>query len=413
MVKQVFPKNFLWGASVASHQVEGGTHNQWSEWEVTNAQRLAKSAQKRLSWLPNWQGIKPEAQSPENYISGKGTEHYSRYAEDFGLVKELNMNAFRFGVEWSRLEPSEGQWDEKEVEHYRRYIAELKRLHIEPILTFWHWTMPVWFTNIGGFEKQQNLHYFERYVKKVTEEFCQDLRYVLILNEPNVYVSFGYTQGAWPPMRKNIIKTLQVYNNLAKTHRRNYQAIKSINPKLSVGIAAQLFESKPVSPNNVINKLITKTEDYVWNWWFLNRIKNQLDFIGLNYYFTQYLKWYGLIKNPPSPVNDLGWYMEPAGVGRLLEELWRRYHKPLIITENGLADANDTYRQWWIKQTINAMQEAIQHGVKLFGYLHWSLLDNFEWSYGWWPKFGLVAVDRQTMRRTIRPSARWFAKQIK
>ncbi len=409
----LFTRDFLWGVSTAAHQVEGNTHNQWSEWEKANAHRLAQTAQKRLSWLPNWQTIQTAAINPENYISGNGVEHYNRYPEDFKLLKELNLNAFRFGVEWSRLEPTEGQWDKQEIEHYRQYINELKRLQIEPILTFWHWTMPVWFTKKGGFGRKQNLLYFDRYVKKVTEELCQDLRYVLVLNEPNVYVSFGYIQGSWPPMRKNIIKALQVYNNLVKAHRRAYQVIKSINPRLSVGIAAQISDLSPVNPNNVINLLSIRIENYIANWWFLNRISNRVDFIGLNYYFSAYINWQGLMKNPAKPINDLGWYMEPAGVGRLLERLWRKYHKPLIITENGLADAIDTYRQWWLEQTIVAMQKALQHGVKLFGYLHWSLLDNFEWASGWWPKFGLIAVDRQTMRRTIRPSAKWLARQIK
>ena len=412
MAKRIFPEDFLWGASVASHQVEGGTHNQWSEWEVANANRLAETAQKRLSWLPNWQGVKSKAQSPENYISGKGTEHYSRYAEDFGLVKELNMNAFRFGVEWSRLEPTEGQWDEKEVEHYRQYIDAMKRLGIEPVLTLWHWTMPIWFTEKGGFEKRRNLKYFERFVVKVIKEYGDQLKYVLILNEPNVYVIFSYLQGAWPPQRKNPLRTLQVYYNLALVHRSTYRSIKSIKPSLVVGIAAQLSDIEPVN-GSAFNKLSVKISDYIFNWWFLNRIKNDLDFIGLNYYFTQYINGLGIMKNPPQPLNDLGWYMEPKGIEPLLEKIWERYKKPLLITENGVADERDEYRQWWLEQTILALQNAQSHGVRLLGYLHWSLLDNFEWAYGWWPKFGLVAVDRQTMRRTIRPSGRWFAKQIK
>ena len=412
MSRNQFPNDFLWGGSTASHQVEGNTHNQWSEWEKAHAQDLAQTAEKRLKWLPNWSDIHAQATDPANYLSGNGIEHYSRYADDFKLLKQLNLNAFRFSIEWSRLEPVEGQWDETEIDHYRRYIAELNKLHIEPVLTFWHWTMPVWFIQKGGFEKKANLVFFDRFVQKVTEELCQNLHYVMVLNEPNVYVNIGYLQGAWPPMRKSLIKTLQVYSNLAKAHRRAYQIIKSINPKLSVGIAAQISYIRPLNKRNPVNKLSVKVGNYIFNWWYLNRY-HQLDFIGLNYYFSAYVNWYGAQKNPPKPVNDLGWFMQPADVGLLLERLWEKYHKPLIVTENGLADANDSYRQWWLEQTITAMQTALSHGVNLFGYLHWSLLDNFEWASGWWPKFGLIAVDRASMRRTIRPSAKWLAKKIK
>jgi beta-glucosidase len=158
---------------------------------------------------------------------------------------------------------------------------------------------------------------------------------------------------------------------------------------------------------------LIKSYIYIGNWWFLDRIKDSLDFIGLNYYFTEYRNWWGKTANPKSPINDLGWYMEPSGIYPLLIKLWNRYKKPIIITENGLADAKDTHRQWWLQETIQALQKALADGVDLRGYLHWSLLDNFEWAYGWWPKFGLVAVDRETMRRTLRPSAKWLAKTIK
>jgi len=151
---------------------------------------------------------------------------------------------------------------------------------------------------------------------------------------------------------------------------------------------------------------------FFWNWWFYNRIRKTQDFIGFNYYFTDY---YRVIHrdNPEVPTNDLGWYMEPEGLYPLLLRVWARYRKPIIITENGVADGHDQYRQWWLGESIVAMERALSEGVRLVGYYHWSLLDNFEWAYGCWPKFGLVEVDRKTMKRTIRPSAKWFAKEVK
>lgn len=411
MTDPVFPEDFLWGASTAAHQVEGDTHNQWSDWELANAKRLAKTASKRLDWLPNWGEVKSQAADADNYVSGRGVEHYHRYKEDLTLLKELNMNAFRFSIEWSRLEPEEGKWNEEAIEHYHQYMAELKRQNIEPIMTLWHWTVPVWFADKGGFAKRSNLKYFERFVQQVAEVYGQDLRYVLTLNEPSVYTAFSYITGEWPPQRKRPLRGLKVYWHLVLAHRRAYRILKQANPNIMVGIAAQLANNQPARKHNMFDNLVARIVAYSWNWWFLNCIRSTQDFIGINYYFTDYYR--GFVKaNPRMPVNDLGWYMEPAGIRPVLEEMWRRYKKPIIITENGLADAHDMQRQWWLEQTLQVLGEVRQNGVDVRGYLHWSLLDNFEWAYGWWPEFGLIHVDRQTMQRTIRPSARWFARRI-
>lgn len=409
---QSYPHDFLWGASTASHQVEGGNHNQWSEWEKSNADRLAKTAEQRLGWLPSWQTFKDKAQNPANYISGNGVDHYNRYEEDFDILKQLNMNAFRFGIEWSRIEPSEGEWDQKAIEHYRTYIGALKARGIEPVLTLWHWTMPTWFTDRGGFETKTNIRYFTRYVQKIAEEFAPELRYVVTLNEPNVYIGFSYGTGEWPPQQKNPALAYRVYQNLAYAHNAAYDALKKENPHLQVGIAAQLSNAKPVDPKNILNVLSVKLRRYAMNSWFLNRIKRHQDFIGLNYYFTEYCDWRWQIKNPKLPVSDLGWYMEPYSIHELLQTTYEAYGKPLLVTENGLADASDKQREWWIKETVRGLDTAQDAGVALLGYLHWSLLDNFEWAYGWWPEFGLVHVDRKTMKRTIRPSAEAFARII-
>ncbi len=410
---KIFPKNFFWGASTAAHQVEGGMHNQWSEWELVNSKQLAQTAHQRLSWLPEWAAVKPKAEIPENYVSGKGVDHYRRYEEDFDILKSLNMNAFRFGIEWSRIEPEQGVWDEKEIMHYKKYIAALRSRNIEPFLNIWHWTMPIWFTELGGFTKKSNLKYFESFVKKVAEEFTEDITYVITLNEPNVYASFSYGTGEWPPQEKSWLKMAGVYVNLVRAHKRSYKILKSHKKSLQIGVAAQLANIQAKRPHSYVDSISTKWMRYFWNWWFLNRIRNQQDFVGFNYYFTDYYTKLARRENPKVPVSDLGWYMEPEGLYPLLVRLWYRFKKPIFVTENGLADAGDEYRRWWIEETIVAMERAISEGVDLKGYLHWSLLDNFEWKYGWWPKFGLVEVDREhNMKRTPRPSARWFADKI-
>jgi beta-glucosidase len=284
---------------------------------------------------------------------------------------------------------------------------------IEPFANIWHWTMPVWFAEMGGFARRGNLKYFERFVQKLADELVDDLGYVITLNEPNVYASFGYLSGEWVPNEKKPLKFLHVYRNLYIAHRRAYRILKAAKPSLQVGLAPQLGNIQAKRPHNLLDQTTTRWMRYFWNWWFLNRVKNQQDFLGINHYFTDYFTGVGKRANPSVPVNDLGWYMEPEGLYPLLLSTWRRYKKPIILTESGLADAKDEYRRWWLEETIVAMERALSEGVEIRGYLHWSLLDNFEWKYGWWPRFGLVEVDRKTMKRTIRPSAKWFAERIK
>ncbi len=434
--KSNFPKGFLWGASVSAHQVEGGNHNQWTVWELAHAAQLAKKAQKRLGWLSNWEEIKVQAQDPKNYVSGRGVEHYKRYQEDFDIVKKLNLNAFRFGIEWSRIEPEEGKWDEQAIEHYRAYIEELKKRDIEPVLNIWHWTVPVWFEKKGGFKRSANLKFFDRLVQKIANEYGHLLKYVITLNEPNIYTTYSYITGEWPPQGKNVFVAIKIYWNLARAHKRAYKILKKSNPALQIGVAGQLANIQAKRPHNFFDELATKIMRYIWNWWFLYRVKKYQDFVGVNYYYTDYYRGFARLDktktlndqelresqvpflfqrdDPKLPVNDLSWYMEPEGLYPLLLRTWAHFKKPIIVTENGVADAQDQYRQWWIEESIIAIERAISEGVQVTGYFHWSLLDNFEWATGWWPKFGLVEVDREHgMKRQIRDSAKWFAETIK
>lgn len=418
--EKIFPKDFLWGASVSSHQVEGGNHNQWSEWELKNAKNLARTAHQRLGHVPVWEKIKAQAQSPKNYISGNAVEHYQRFEDDFDIAKQLNFNSLRFSIEWSRLEPEEGIWNEIAVEHYREYIKALKKRGLEPVINIWHWTNPVWFEQKGAFKRRSNLRYFDRFVNKISTEYGNDLRYIIILNEPNVYAAFGYltkdpsSQHHWPPEEKNIISYIRVSSNLVKAHKRAYKLLKAAHPRQKIGTATQLANIQAKDPRGLPDKISTKIIRFFWNWWFLNRVRGYQDFVGVNYYFTDYYDGLFRRKSPGLPLSDVGWYMEPEGLYPILMRTWAHYQKPIIVSENGLADMHDEYRRWWIEETIVAMERALSEGVDVLGYFHWSLLDNFEWAMGWWPKFGLVAVDREHgMKRTVRASAKWFAAKIR
>lgn len=405
-----FPKSFLWGAATSAHQVEGNNHNQWSVWELENAKSLAAQASHRYDELPKWRAFKRMATTPANYVSGKAVDHYNRYEADFDLVESLHMNAFRFSIEWSRIEPEEGAWDAEAINHYKEYIAALKRRGIEPVATLFHFTLPVWFAEKGGFEKSANVAYFVRFVDKVMQEMGAHLRYVITINEPSVYAGESYLEGNWPPNKQSKRTTFTVLNNLARAHKQAARAIKQVQRRARVSVA---YNSSYVYAGD--DAWLSRTSASVMQWsvddYFLQKVAKHCDFLGVNYYFSSRVYGYR-VHNPQTQVSDMGWDVSPENIEFALVRLWEKYKLPIMITENGIADADDELRQEWIAKTITAINSAMEQQVKVLGYLHWSLLDNFEWAYGRWPRFGLAAVDYRTLERTLRPSAVWFGKVI-
>ncbi|MEI7689920.1 MAG: family 1 glycosylhydrolase [Candidatus Saccharibacteria bacterium] len=406
-----FPKNFLWGASTSAHQVEGGTHNQWTVWELENAQARSVNAEYKMGHHDNWSKIKDEAQDPNNYVSGKLADHYHRYKEDFDLLQKMNMNAYRFSIEWSRVEPIEGQWDESEIEHYRQYIDELVSRGIEPIMTLFHFTLPCWLVDKGGFVHRSNVKYFIRFVKKVMGEFESKVKYVITINEPDIYTFESYFNKNWPPSEHNFVKFFSVVNNLLYAHKKAFFAIKRINMDTKVSIAKSSVYFC-ADDGRFISRAARVIMQFIQDDYILMSVRKYCDFIGLNYYFSTVIEGLAVYDYQEHP-SDLNWGMPPAEIQFILERLNKKYKLPIIITENGLADAADEHRKWWLTQTIMGMEKAVKNGVKLHGYLHWSLMDNFEWAYGKWPRFGLAAVNYKTGERKLRPSAVWFGSVIK
>lgn len=406
-----FPKNFLWGASVSTHQVEGGNHNQWSTWELETARIKAAQAQYMYGHLENWEEIKAAAEKPNNYVSGKATDHFNKYLLDFEIASKLHFSALRSGVEWSRIEPREGEFNQKAIEHYKTYFSELKKRNITPIITLWHWTFPDWFTKKGGFEKRGNVKYFVRYIQTVMKELAPLSTYVITINEPTVYAAMSYHEGRWPPEGESKVMMVKVMLNLAAAHKKSYKVIKKINPKINVGLAHNCAYYYP-GDDSWISKTTAWLGHHFSNEFFINRVKRHQDFFGLNYYFANRVTG-TRVHNPDKVTNDLGWDMQPDKIRPLLNQLYTKYKIPFIITESGVADMHDQYRKWWISESIKAMDGAIKDTVPLKGYIHWSLLDNFEWAEGFWPRFGLVEIDYKTLQRKVRPSALWYSKLIK
>lgn len=407
-----FPKRFLWGAATAAHQVEGKNHNQWSVWELENAKTKAVQADYHLAEFPNWDRIKHDAKDPQNYVSGSLANHYGRYEEDFDYLEKMHMNAFRFSVEWSRIEPQEGAWNAEAITHYKEYLAELKHRGIEPVVTLLHFTLPVWFAEKGGFEHRGNTRYFVRFVEKIMTELGKSVRYIVTINEPEVYSFMSYQMHEWPPQQSSWFKTWRTIRNQLAAHKQAYKVLKRLNPRYKIGIAKNSVNFYP-GDTAWLSRVSATFMQFLQDDYHLNTIKKHTDFLGLNYYMSQRVFGYRTHNPENAQYTDMDWMVSPGDIEYVLQRWHRKYDKPILITENGLADAEDAMRQDWIKATIVAMQRAMADGVELIGYLHWSLLDNFEWAYGKWPRFGLIAIDYKTGERTLRPSAAWFGRVIK
>lgn len=397
-----FPEGFYWGAATASYQVEGFNEN--CDW--------AKAAKERN--VP---------------MAGRLADHYHRYEEDFDIAKELGHNAHRFSIEWGRIEPQEGVFDEVEIEHYRAVLKALKKRGITPFVTLWHFTLPLWFSESGGFERKDSPEIFARYCAHVVQEMGDLCEYYATMNEPNVFGSNGYLRGSWPPFKRFIATDLvsitnsgrifeskatkglaplflylRVMKNLSRAHNAAYDSIKEVAQQKNVSVVKHVIYFH--SNWNPLNKMRAGIANYVWTHIFMKRTFKKCDSIGLNYYFH---KKFG--DTASYQKTDMDWDIYPEGIYGSLKLLWK-YKKPIFISEAGLADKKDIYRADYITRQVAAAHQALEEGVDIRGHMYWSLIDNYEWALGIEKKFGLVEIDYQTLERTIRPSAYIYKELI-
>lgn len=392
-----FPDNFYFGAATSSHQTEGRCRNDWSEWEKNNATRLAEESVKYRD-LPSWKLFKYAAISPENYISGIASDHYTRYIEDFDIAKKIGINAYRFSIEWSRVEPERGVWDMDQFNHYLKMIIALRERNIEPFVTVWHWTLPLWLSTTGGVSNPEFPELFARFAGKIAKEFSGKVKFFITINEPEIYSLNGYLLGIWPPQKKNIFSYISTMKSLIRSHILAYDEIKKQIHDSIIGTACNMTYFEPGI--GLFNKIAVSLAERFWNRYFVDRVKTKIDYIGVNYYFHNRIN-YGLNKNENVSISDLGWELYPQGLEYVLKKL-SRYNLPVYITENGLADASDKKRAWFIEVSLRSVMKAIENNIDVRGYFHWSLIDNFEWDKGFWPCFGLISVDRKDLSRKIR-----------
>ncbi|MBF0493865.1 MAG: glycoside hydrolase family 1 protein [Candidatus Omnitrophica bacterium] len=414
-----FPKNFIWGAGTSSHQVEGNnTNNDWWQWEQS---------------------------LPLNMRSGRSCDEWNRFEDDFKLAQNLGLTALRFSIEWSRVEPSPGQFDAKSLERYREMILSLRSKGIEPIITLEHFTIPLWLAKRGGWLAEESPELFKEFARKTAEELGGDVHYWITINEPATYMYKSYMLGTWPPGEKSTNDAFKVIQNLAKAHVLAYGEIKEVYAKRAwkapmVGVAQQVVIFAPCSPFSLWDRISAGLRDKMINHLLIDALirgkaaipgvfsiklpkARTLDFIGLNYYTREHVHARGFLladilgaecisANPHTKWNSLGWEIYPEGLYEIIKA-FSRYKLPILISENGICTDDDAERSVFIAAHLKAVARAMDEGAHVIGYLYWSLLDNYEWAEGFAPRFGLVGVDYATEERTVRGSAKKYGEIIK
>jgi beta-glucosidase len=394
-----FPEGFLWGAATASHQVEGG--NRWNDW-----------------WEYEQRGLLP-------YRSGDACRHYELYESDFDLARSLSHNAQRISLEWSRIEPAEGQWNPEAVAHYRRVIASMRARGLEPLVTLHHFTNPAWFTRSGGWVRGDSVKLFRRYADYVADQLCDQVRLWVTVNEPTVFIKHAYVGGDWPPcMPKSWFKAAKALRNLCRAHVAAYEALHRRRSDVMVGFAHSAPYVRPCRSARIADRLVARLRDFVLNdLCFLLMARSPrrvLDFIGINYYARQIIAWqprgaawlfgsecradhHGTERS----FSSLGWEIYAPGLKAVLRK-FGKYGRPIIVTENGIATSDEELRVAFLTAHVAALAEALSAGIDVRGYFYWTLMDNYEWTAGFTAKFGLAAVDFETQQRLPRPIASSF-----
>ena len=414
-----FPEKFKWCVATSAHQIEGNNiYNDWWAWEQIKPSKIKNGDRSLMA-----------------------TDHWNRYAEDIQLMKYLGVTEYRFSVEWSRIEPTEGNFNQEAIKHYRDEILELKKNGINPMVTLHHFTSPKWFADLGGWAQDSSVKQFKKYTEFVNQNIGDLVEYWITFNEPMVMLAGGYINGVFPPGIKDWKKVSEPLKNVLLAHAEAYRELHK-NKLAKVGIAHHLRIMQAFSRTNPIEWFLARKLSKSFNWAIPNAlkdgeldlsiptkinykitlpsIKNTQDFLGINYYSRDLIRFslgsanpIQLIFNRKNKNTDLGWEIFPTGIYTILEDAHELYPElPIFITENGIADKKDKNRNSFINDHLNQIYNAIKIGIPVKGYCHWSLLDNFEWAEGFHPRFGLYEVNYETFERTPRPSALYYKSII-
>jgi beta-glucosidase len=412
------PDGFLLGCATAAHQVEGGVDNDWSRWTADHPEAIAGGTDATVA-----------------------IDHYRRYRQDLAQLASMHQTAYRFSVEWARVEPVPGRFDARALEHYRDVVRTCRGLGMEPIVTLQHFTLPPWLAEAGGFTAAEAPVRFARYVAACVEAFGDLVTWWVTINEPAVVATLGYVEGIWPPGERSLRRATLALRGLLRMHAAGAQAITTVSAQhgrdAQVSIAHHERRLVPRTPGSRVEAGLAALPDYLFNRWFLRSciagkvlapvgrgevvpgLAGSLTYLGVNHYANEAvsldLRAPGMLFTrheavPGFPVTGAGWAIDPAALRVALSDLWTEFGLPIIVTENGVADDHDELRPAYLRDHLNAVADALDGGVDVRGYLYWTAWDNFEWAEGYTKRFGLFAVDRDTLERTPKPSAAVFAE---
>lgn len=408
---RIFPDDFLWGVATSAFQLEGSPHADWTSWDLILSER-------------------PDV-----------TNHYTLYREDLHLLKELGVNAYRFSVEWSRIQPRENIWDNEAVAHYQEVIDILIENNIEPMVTLHHFTHPLWFIKKYPWHDDASIEKFLIFAEKMVQTL-KGVRYWITFNEPYVLILAGYFEGCTPPGLRNVPLGVKALKNILACHGEAYDIIHSKIPDAMVSIAHNMAALAPWNRWNPLDRLLSKIAKHFYNHSLLDAfitgtlsvkfpfkraveipvpIKGKLDFFGVNYYTRIHMRFnpfkklgvemrhrdidgYGL--------TDMGWEIHPHGLEKVLRYA-SKLNVPLIITENGIATHDCQKKIRFMRRHVDAVERCIKDGIDLRGYFYWSLIDNYEWLQGLDARFGLYRVDFDTLERKPTNAASYYSYLIR
>lgn len=416
-----FPRDFRFGVATAGHQVEGD--NRHSDW---------------------WDFEQEKGRIKDGSCSGAACEHWHRFEEDLELVTALDCDTYRLSIEWAKVEPERGNIDQSVLQHYREVLLAARARGIEPVVTAYHFVLPRWFSQAGGWVNPDSPELFARYVRILRDALGDQVQWWCTINEPVVYLYHAYLMGLWPPAEHSFRMMVRAGRNLIRGHVAATSVLREKpgihGQAVQIGIAKHLRVFDPFNPNDAKDVWAAERQAQGFNWAFLDSLEKGVfcfpfglggsipgwvpcqDYVGVNYYTRNLVRFelraaftlFG-VEVPPKgvAVNELGWELYSDGLYRLLKQVHEKYAKPILITENGIADKQDSQRPQFVRDHLGAVAKALTEGVPVLGYCHWSLYDNFEWAEGFEPRFGLYAVDYATQARTLRQGGAEYARIVR
>jgi len=404
-------KDFLWGVATSAFQLEGSPYADWASWD---------------SILDS----NPDV-----------TNHYNLFRKDLDLLKELGVNAYRFSIEWSRIQPKEAIWNGEAIAHYQEVVDILRRNDIEPMVTIHHFTHPLWFIKKYPWHETTSVAKFLEYAERIISEI-KGVRYWITFNEPYVLLLGGYLEGCMPPGVRDGALALKALENILTCHGNAYDVIHSRIPDAMVSVAHNMAALAPWSRWNPMDRLLAKIAKYFYNHSLLDAfltgklyvkfpfrkaveialpIKGKLDFFGVNYYTRVHVRFNPFKKMAVElrhrdidgyGLTDMGWEIHPRGLEKVLRYA-SKLSIPLIVTENGIATRNDREKIRFMRSHVDTVERCIRKGMDVRGYFYWSLIDNYEWLQGLDARFGLYQVDFKTLERKPTNAATYYSYLIK